>query len=231
MIYITGDIHGQEERISEISAFCRENNTTRDDILIVLGDVGVNYWLDSRDDAVKEMLSEIPITFVCIRGNHEARPESVGTYKEVSMFGGVVYREEKYPSVIFLRDGGEYTIGGKTFLAIGGAYSVDKDYRLAFGYKWFPDEQLSEEERHEILEAVRGHSYDYIITHTCPFEFQPTDLFLSSIDQSTVDKTTELYLGCIERSVSYKKLYFGHFHANRNCGRYEMLFDKIKLIG
>ena len=232
VIYITGDIHGEKDRIEEISAFCKENKTTRDDILILLGDTGINYWLDSRDDEVKEMLSEIPVTFVCIRGNHEARPENVGVYKEVPMFGGLVYREDRYLSIIFLRDGGEYTIENKTFLAIGGAYSVDKDYRLAFGEKWFPDEQLSDEEQRNILEAVRGRSYDYVITHTCPFEFQPTELFLRSIDQSTVDKRSEIFLGEVEHTLSsYGKWIFAHYHSSINYGRYEILYRKIKLLG
>ncbi|MCM1548850.1 MAG: metallophosphoesterase [Clostridium sp.] len=38
MIYITGDTHGQFERIEN---FCRRFETSREDILIILGDVGV----------------------------------------------------------------------------------------------------------------------------------------------------------------------------------------------
>ena len=35
--------------------------------------------------------------------------------------------------------------GEKKLLVIGGAYSIDKDYRLTMGYKWFPDEQPTKE--------------------------------------------------------------------------------------
>ncbi len=39
MIYITGDKHGS---FNEIKKFCKENNTTKDDVIIILGDVGLN---------------------------------------------------------------------------------------------------------------------------------------------------------------------------------------------
>ena len=230
MIYITGDIHGNKRRLFEIKYFCEQNHTTLDDYLIVLGDVGINYCKDIRDNILKNIMMESPITFICIRGNHELRPTDVSTYKEKEMFGGIVYQEDEYPNIVFLKDGGEYEINGRKFLAIGGAYSVDKDYRLLNGWNWFSNEQLSLDERNEISKKVNGKKYNYVLTHTCPFEWQPTELFLSSVDQSKVDKSMEIWLGELERTITYDKWYFGHFHGNKNMGKYEMLFEKIKPI-
>ena len=42
MIYITGDTHRDFGRIFD---FCEENGTTKDDVLIILGDAGINYFL------------------------------------------------------------------------------------------------------------------------------------------------------------------------------------------
>ena len=50
MVYITGDTHRDFARVEE---FCEEYGTTEDDILIILGDVGINYYLDDRDDEIK----------------------------------------------------------------------------------------------------------------------------------------------------------------------------------
>ena len=44
-------------------------------------------------------------------------------------------------------DGEIYDIDDKKVMVIGGAYSVDKWYRLKMNYKWFEDEQISEEEK------------------------------------------------------------------------------------
>ena len=58
MVYITGDTHREFDRIEE---FCNEYETTGNDILIILGDVGINYFLDESDDEIKEELTKFPI--------------------------------------------------------------------------------------------------------------------------------------------------------------------------
>lgn len=230
MLYITGDIHGDAVRIREIQKFCEAKNTTTDDHFIMLGDVGINYYGNYRDAALKEMMSNIPVTFVCIRGNHEMRPEGIASYQQKIMYGDTVYYEPEYSNIIFLKDGGEYEIEGKKFLAIGGAYSVDKNYRLMRGWNWFSDEQLTEEERRAISEKVKGNTYDIVLTHTCPVEWQPVELFLPQVNQKEVDKTTEIFLSEIKNNIKFTKWYFGHFHGDKDVGEYEMLYYKIKTI-
>lgn len=44
--YITGDCHGE---FSKIKLFGRLYNLTTEDVLIVLGDFGLNFWLGKRD--------------------------------------------------------------------------------------------------------------------------------------------------------------------------------------
>ena len=51
---------------------------------------------------------------------------------------------------------------------------------------WWPDEQLYECEKEKILNQIDSLEVDFVFTHTCPLEFQPTDLFLSCVDQSIV---------------------------------------------
>ena len=60
MIYITGDKHGD---FREILYFCYKNKTTLDDIMIVLGDAGINYYADEKDYILKNSLLQYPITF------------------------------------------------------------------------------------------------------------------------------------------------------------------------
>ena len=64
MIYLTGDTHGRFERIG---AFCDKMQTDRDDILIILGDAGINFHADARDILRKEYLARLPITLFCIK--------------------------------------------------------------------------------------------------------------------------------------------------------------------
>ena len=53
MIYITGDTHGKFERIEQ---FCGKFKTSREDILIILGDAGINCLLYTSDAADDEHL-------------------------------------------------------------------------------------------------------------------------------------------------------------------------------
>ena len=53
--------------------------------------------------------------------------------------------------------------------------------------------------------------FDLVLSHTCPYLYEPTDLFLAGLDQSTVDSTMERYLGEIEFNLDYKRWAFGSF--------------------
>ena len=62
MIYITGDTHGDFSRVRK---FYEAFQTTKDDILIVLRDAGINYY-GSGDRLQKKKLQKLPITLFCI---------------------------------------------------------------------------------------------------------------------------------------------------------------------
>lgn len=71
MIYFTGDIHGSPGGIKK---FCAKVKPTSEDIIVLLGDVGANYYNDERDDTVKRTLAKLKPTILCVHGNHEIRP-------------------------------------------------------------------------------------------------------------------------------------------------------------
>ena len=230
MVYITGDTHREFERVEE---FCEEYGTTDDDVLIILGDVGINYYLDDRDNEVKEELSQLPITLLCIHGNHEERPELINSYTEKMWKGGLVYFEEDYPNILFAKDGEIYDFDGRKAIAIGGAYSVDKYYRLYYNLAWFESEQPDECIKRYVenkLESV-GWKVDYVLSHTGPLKCLPYEKFLPNIDQSKVDKSTEEWLDYIEDNLNYETWYFGHFHCNKYSGKTVILFEEILELG
>ena len=223
MIYITGDTHRDFSRLDKMEF-------NKDDMLIILGDAGINYCLNEEDKMFKEYLKKYNVKMFCIRGNHEERPENIRTYKEIDMFGGRVYIEEDYSYLIFAKDGEEYNIDGKRVLVIGGAYSVDKEYRLMYGYKWFRDEQLTKEEMDIIYNRVKEKHFDIVLTHTCPYKYEPVEVFLSGIDQSKVDKSMEHFLDKIEDSIKYDKWYCGHYHTEKIIDKIEFMFEGVKIL-
>lgn len=225
MIYVTGDTHGHFDRIVE---FCEKNETSKDDITIILGDAGINYY-GSGDKSRKRKLQKLPITLFCIHGNHEQRPKAIESYRLNDFCGGKVYIEDAYPDLKFAKDGQIYDFDGKEFIVIGGAYSVDKFYRVARGVNWFPNEQPSPEIKAEVeavLDACRWNVYG-VLSHTCPVKYEPTEVFLAMIDQSTVDKTTEEWLDRIEDKLDYEKWYCGHYHTEKKIDKLRFMFENI----
>lgn len=120
MFYITGDTHGEFNRIKK---FIYEHNTTKDDVLIILGDAGINYCivgnLDGRSREIKKELAELPITLFCIHGNHEERPYNVEGYEIQEHFGAPAYVNPEFPNQIFAKDGEFYNLNGYKTLVIG----------------------------------------------------------------------------------------------------------------
>ena len=236
MIYVRGDCHGD---------FTWLNGRFRGDTIIILGDAGINFFLNKRDERTKQHIMESGVILYCVRGNHEARPQSLSTMVLAydPIVEGEVYYEPEYPNIKYFKDYGIYTIGGYKIAVIGGAYSVDKFYRiLRAGCTeenndprrtfWFADEQLSAEERAaaDKLFAEAG-DVDIVMSHTCPYSWQPTDLFLRQVDQSTVDNSMELWLDKVAETLNFKCWIFGHYHVNRKEAPNVMeLFDEIKLL-
>lgn len=226
-IYITGDIHGGINRILETVGVY---HTTRNDLLIILGDVGFNYYLDSRDTDFKQQVAELPITLFCIHGNHEERPENISAYTETEFCGDTAYYEPEYPNLIFAKDGSIYELNGAKTLVLGGAYSVDKYYRLMKGWNWFESEQITDQRKAEIEQILDRAEWnvDYVLSHTCPYDTRPTHLFLRGIDQSLVDSSMEVWLQKIADKLDFKRWYFGHYHDDWDNGRYSMLYGDIE---
>ena len=201
--------------------------STKDDILIILGDAGINYHGTPKDNRTKQQLSELPITLFCIHGNHEMRPESISTYKEIDWHGGKAYAEPEYPSILFAKDGETYELNGKQCIAIGGAYSVDKYHRLANNWGWWADEQPSEEIKAVIEQRLKSENQniDIVLSHTCPMKYIPREMFLSFIDPSSVDSTTEEWLDKIEGKLTYSRWYCGHYHTDKTIDKLRFLFE------
>ncbi len=230
MIYLTGDKHGEFE---EVEFFCRERQTTRDDVLVVLGDAGINYFEDARATVLRQHLAQMPITFFCVHGNHEARPEKTKGYVLKEAFGGQVYVHPKFPNQLFPVDGAIYTIGTQKVLVIGGAYSVDKYFRLLNRWRWFADEQPSDEikARTEAALEAAGWQVDAVFSHTCPQSCIPRlKLPPLGAGMETVDSSTEEWLETIAQRLTFKHWYAGHFHVDRDIGKFSFLYHQFSVF-
>lgn len=242
---ITGDKHGNVENLINLLLNYKREETA----VIVLGDLGINFWLNKTDQKKKEFIEAQKYYIYAVRGNHECRPQHLENIEVVwdDEVHGNVYIEPQYPHIRYFMDYGIYTIGGYKCAVIGGAYSVDKWWRLERAGMteetnnpkktgWFADECLTEKEMAEcdkMIEDSGDNVFDFVFTHTCPKKYQPTDLFLQAVDQSTVDESMEVWMDKIAEKIVVNFAWcYGHYHADRIERPYvEQYYNDIEELG
>ncbi len=75
-----------------------------------------------------------------------------------------------------------------------------------------------------------GNTIDIVLSHTYPPKYEPTEVFLSCIDQGDVDKSTEMWLDTIEERIDYKKWYCGHYHTSKVIDKMQLMFENFREI-
>ena len=217
-VLVTGDTHGRvEDRLAYIKETMPEYEPA-ETAVIILGDVGFQYYKNKKDWKLKHHAAQFGYTLYCLRGNHEDRAVFCKDVDVVydSFVCGNVYQEKEFPNIKYFSDEvAEYHIMGKKVLCIPGAYSVDKWYRLENDWQWFAEEQLTTEEMSHAEKEFGGKYYDFVFSHTAPLDWEPTDLFLNCIDQSTVDKTMEVWMNKFKEKISWGIWCFAHYHTDR----------------
>jgi hypothetical protein len=231
MIYVTGDLHGEEKVAHEYSKVAKAG-----DLVIVAGDFGVPWYADKTakyadiDERVLSYFREAEFTVAFIDGNHE-NFDLLATYPIEEKWGGNVQNVE---GSYHLMRGELYTMDdGSTIFTFGGGTSVDKAHRTE-GVSWWPQEICSYEEiqhAYETLDACNW-TVDYVITHTAPRQFKRLYAGTDFRKDKTGCKTAD-FLTSICDDLTYKQWYFGHYHYDvADCElKARLLFDKIVPLG
>ena len=233
--YITGDKHRD---FKSVKSFCKRKKTRREDVLIILGDAGLNYYCDEMDDKLKRKVSKLPITLFCIHGNKEKRPQNIDTYGIRNFCTGKVYYEPKYPNINFAIDGEVYAFEGRKYLVVGGAHSVNKLECLAECLPYWDDEMPDNQVKSTVEEKLRSESNRIygMLTHTCPMKYIPTEMLMStkaaesteSLDYPLdIDRSTEEWLDKLEETVDYQIWYCGHYHIDKEIDKLHMMYREI----
>ena len=102
------------------------------------------YWIDGNHDCHRS-LAELPVN------------PATG-FKDVT------------DRVHYIPRGTRWVWNEVRFLGLGGAFSVDKDYRLASGAFWSPDETITYAQAHQ---AAHGGEVDVMFTHDVPLGVPP----------------------------------------------------------
>ena len=210
--FFSGDTHGDFSRFRDNPIAQDKNN-----YIVIAGDCGANFFGGKRDARVWQEVSKYPCRFYTYCGNHDMRPQNAYNMERIydEAVKGWVWWNPYFPNLRYFEDYGIYMLGKYKCAIIGHAYSVDKYYRLMRNWTWHPDEQLTAQERHECQKLMEGQHFDFVMTHTAPYNSRPIDKFLACVDQSTVDETMEHWLEALRADIDYDVWLLGHYHIDR----------------
>ena len=166
MIYVTGDTHGEVERLSP----SRLKALKAGDTLIVCGDFGF-LWDDSKkEQKIIKQLGKRKYNICFIDGTHE-NFSLLNNYEISEWNGGKVHKI--YGNLYHLLRGQVFTIDGKTVFTMGGGESPDIDIRSE-GDSWSREEIPTREELLAGAHALEAADYhvDMVITHEPPLRIK-----------------------------------------------------------
>lgn len=205
-VYICGDTHGNW---SVIENFIKQHGMT-DCLIFHVGDVGIGFSNCERGIwPIRELCEEKRITIIAIRGNHDD-PDK--------------FTDDVSPYIVNLvKDDTILSIGGKYFLLVGGALSIDRSIRTE-GKSWWSGEKF-------IYKQQALPKIDFVITHSSPPTMFPPTLHMPGNVRGWVTternnpkwKEYSLWDECVAERKEIGKLYkdvvgdnpiwyYGHFH-------------------
>lgn len=203
-VMFMGDVHGEKDLLE---SFLNSNC----DILFQLGDFGF-IWKNNDckyNKFIRKFAKDFPNKMILfVPGNHE-NYFAINNCPIVTIYGGKARKIS--PNIYALERGEIFTIEGKKFLTIGGAYSIDVSYRIPF-VSWWPEEQATLKEMTRILKKIENvQDIDYILTHTAPFEIVRKHFYTNENEKFMeffFDRLLEIFQ---EQKI---KWYCGHWHKS-----------------
>ena len=220
MIYVTGDTH-QNINIKKLTIdfFPEQKFMTKNDYVIICGDFGCVWNGSNSDKYWQRWFDNKNFTTLFVDGNHE-NFNLIKQYPISEWNGGKV--QFITPSIIHLMRGEIYNIDGYSFFAMGGASSHDIEFRTE-NISWWKDELPNDQEYENAFRNLEKHNnkVDFIISHCC------SDNVQNMMNSNYVHDKLTNFFRIIDETVEFKKWFFGHYHIDKDFGKYRCLFEDV----
>lgn len=220
MVGLIGDLEGEREAAADSLRLLGERSDVN--VAYQLGDLRFGYGPDPEGylDAIESLCAEYAIELLCITGNHEnwALLDSLWANPRWQDADGTLRPIAVRSHIRMLPRGFRWELAGRSFVALGGAPSVNRGL-LTEGVDWWPSEVLRDE---HVQATIAGGRADVMLTHDSPAEPSCTgpvadimtsnpmgwpDEILAYADEG-IERVTRAVLG-----VQPRLLVHGHFHV------------------
>ena len=208
MVYITGDTHGEKERLSSTRLRALKSGDT----LIVCGDFGFLWNGDKAEQRFLKQLGKRKYNICFLDGTHE-NFELLKNYEISEWNGGKV--QKIYGNLYHLLRGQVFHIDGMSVFTMGGGESPEIDIRTE-RESWSREEIPTRAELLEGAEALQKEDYhvDLVVTHEPPLRIKG---FLQLKDYESLRVTAlNAYFEELSDSCTFDKWYFGSMHIDKH---------------
>ena len=215
MLFVSGDVHGNMREIQRIIDWAKNQNLTKNDYLVLLGDFLVPKFKNmSKEYDTFDFWEKFPCQVLFVDGNHE-NFEDLNKMPIETWNGGLVHKVGN--NILHLMRGQVFTIDGHKIFTMGGAKTIDRHRRIE-GVDWFREEDISYNETNIALDnlAKVNNVVDYIFTHTVGKEFISKKINKTYESPDSYSGSINNFLDYINDIINYKDWYFGHFHFDED---------------
>jgi len=220
IIGLVGDLEGDRDwAVSRLRALGERGDV---EVACQLGDLRFGMGEHHRDylAAIEAVCAEHDLRLLCIGGNHEnwARLDRMWAQPRWQDDDGNPKPIDVSDHVTMLPRGHRWELGGRSFVALGGAPSVNR-HLLTEGTDWWPSEVILDE---HVATMIAGGHAEVMLTHDSPgppyctapvadvMRNNPNDWpdSILAYAEEGIDKVTRAVLG-----VQPLLLAHGHFHV------------------
>jgi predicted phosphodiesterase len=221
LIAFAGDWHGNADWAVRAIHACAENGVQA---IIQAGDHGFNFS-STFISRIRHALDETGIDLGFVKGNHDNASLLAKWPLDEQGFGHPRFGGVGVERYHYIPQAHRWQWWGKTFMGLGGAVSVDRQWRRE-GITWWPDEEIT---YGEVLRAMRGGKVDVMVTHDIPAKAKlPNDRKSRGWPQDVLEASERhrQMLQEVVDEVQPELLVHGHFHQ-----RFEQMVGGLRIVG
>lgn len=221
-----GDPHGDKRWLDNRFMIAAQQGC---EAIFALGDLGYGFPLEQDNEKpllhhLNKWANKYNVDFYFVDGNHDNHPQ---IWADGSEHGPFLQLEER---VFFIPRGSVFDYAGVSFLGLGGAYSIDKDQRIAYEkatglQTWWPTELITDAQVEAAINNAAEADIDVMLTHDAPWHVfraikRPELEMRINYKHDVQSRMQQRKVYEVAKQVHPKILLHGHWHH-----RYEHVLD------